>query len=68
MIDREFFAGKIPHWLNFRVVLFLLLWPLDEINLLYLFVEGNISFVIFLLLEVINEKFFTTKISQSTVF
>ena len=35
----EFFAGKIFYWLNFCLVLFLSLWPLDEINLFHSFVK-----------------------------
>ena len=43
-VDREIFADKYFARLNFHVVLFLLLWPLDETNLhvLYLLVEENI--------------------------
>ena len=35
-VDREFLAGKIFHLLNFHLVSFSLLWPLDEIKLIFL--------------------------------
>ena len=44
-IDGELFAGKIFRRLNFRLVLFLSLLLVNEINLLYLFIEENISLV-----------------------
>ena len=44
-VDREFFGDKIFRCLNFRLALFLSLWPLDNINLLHLYVEENISLV-----------------------
>ena len=46
-VDQEFFDGKIFCRLNFCVVLVSLLWPLDEINWLALFVEENILPVYF---------------------
>ena len=38
-VNEEFFDGKIICRLNFCVVLSLSFWPLDEINLFYLFVQ-----------------------------
>ena len=40
-VNRKVFAGKIFCQLNFCVVLFLLLLPLDKIKLVYLFVENK---------------------------
>ena len=44
-VDQEFFAGNIFRRFNFHVVLFYVARPLDKMNLLYLFVEENISLV-----------------------
>ena len=38
-VHREFFGGKIFRRLNFHLVLFSSLWPLDNMNLLHLYVE-----------------------------
>ena len=42
-VDQEFFVGKMFRQLYFRLVLFSLLWLLDNINLLHLYVvvEGD---------------------------
>ena len=48
-VDWEFFDGKIFCRLNFRLALFSSLWPLDNINVLHLYVEENISSVFFIL-------------------
>ena len=65
--DREFCDGKIFRWINFHQALFLSLRPFDNITLLHLYMEGNISSLSFLPLKVIDKNSSVTKICQSTV-
>ena len=56
-VVREFFVGKIFRRLNFCMALFSSLWPFDNINLLHLYIEENISSVWFLSLKVPGKIF-----------
>ena len=46
-VDWDFFTGKLFNLLNFHLVLFSLLWPLDEIKLLHLFVHETFRLINF---------------------
>ena len=61
----KFFGSKIFRWLNFRVALFSSLWPLDNINLLYLCTK---KYSVGLIFAVIHKNFLAPKIFWSTVY
>ena len=63
-INREIFADRIFHQLNFCPVIFSLIWPLDEINLVGFLVQKIVSLVSFSLLEEIAGKVSRWKLSN----
>ena len=65
-VNWEYFTGMF-HQLNFRLVLFSALWPLDEMYSLHLIIQEHISLVSFLSLKGKNENCFATKNLYSMV-
>ena len=64
-VDGEFSSGKIFHWINFHLVLFSPLRPLDEIQCKYTsFIRQKIFHLFNFVIEGDREKFFLGEIFQ----